>query len=470
MDRLELIVLNNLCTNDNFVKTALPYIIPEYFTGKAEAIIFDLISGFYMKYGLRPSLDAISIMLDERKDTSQQILEEIQMYFDQLFEPDLANDLEWLLDQTEKWCQKRAIYLALRESIAIHDGSRTDMSVDAIPEILNTALAVGFDNHIGHDYHEDWEQRFEIYTNPESKIPFDIDLLNHVTKGGIPEKTLNVCLASTGVGKSLFLCNLSSHYMTLGYNVLYITMEMAEDQIAKRIDANLMDISLDDFATLSKPIFQGHIQKIRQKARGNLIVKQFGTGAGHAGHFRALIQELKSKKDFIPDVVVVDYINICASQRIKQSGQSGSYTIVKAIAEELRAIAIELNVRVISATQTTRNGHENTDVELDDTSESWGLPQTADFMFTLMTSDEFAKQGLLMCKILKNRYGNVKESRRFTIGVDYDKMRLINNTWTEDAVEVVSCSNPSAKFKKTDSNNHTTWDVEQPTLEWDFSE
>ena len=346
-----------------------------------------------------------------------------------------TSDEQWLLDTTEKWCQDRAIHNAIMESISIIDGKHQTMTKDALPDLLTKALAVTFDPSVGHDYIEDVEARHAFYHLDEERIPFDLDYFNKITKGGLPNKTLNICLAGTGVGKSLFMCHVAGNILSQGRNVLYITMEMAEERIAERIDANLLDVPLDQMQHVSKPQLVSKVQDITSTNNGKLIVKEYPTGAAHAGHFRALLNELKLKKNFVPEIIFIDYLNICSSSRMKGMGGSiNSYTYIKAIAEELRGLAVEFNVPVVSATQTTRSGFTSSDPGLEDTSESFGLPATADLMFALVSSDELESLGQVMVKQLKNRYNDPNKHKRFVLGIDRSRMKLYDVDNPEEGV------------------------------------
>tara|TARA_Y100001954_G_scaffold237513_1_gene301439 strand:- start:579 stop:1784 length:1206 start_codon:yes stop_codon:yes gene_type:complete len=371
--------------------------------------------------------------------TSAGTFDQVSGLIDEVFTPEAVDD-DWLLNSTEKWCQDRAIYLAIMESINIIDGKNQSLTKNAVPEILSDALGVSFDPNVGHDYIDDSDDRFEFYHRDEDRLPFDLENFNEITKGGVPNKTLNIALAGTGVGKSLFMCHVAASALTQGKNVLYITMEMAEERIAERIDANLFNLPIDQLETLTKDMFDNKIAKVAKKNVGKLIVKEYPTGAAHAGHFRALLNELKLKKQFEPDIIFIDYLNICSSSRMKGLGGAiNSYSYVKAIAEELRGLAVEFDVPVFSATQTTRSGYSNTDVGLEDTSESFGLPATADFMFALISSEELQRLGQMMVKQLKNRYNDPTYKKRFVIGVDRSKMRLYD---VEDSAQTLTDDTP----------------------------
>jgi archaellum biogenesis ATPase FlaH len=413
------LILNQLCTNDDFVRRALPFLKDEYFE-KGEKLLFAVVSRFIGKYNTVPTEAALKLELQKIPNVSNDI-------FDLVAKAYAAEkvDLQWILDETEKFCQDRSIYLAIMESIQIIDGKHKELTNNAIPDILSKALSVSFDTNIGHDYIDASDARYDFYHRKESRIPFDLDYFNKITKGGLPNKTLNIILAGTGVGKSLFMCHMAGAALTQGKNVLYITMEMAEERIAERIDANLMNMPIDQLEQLPKQVYDQKIQKIGQKNIGKLIIKEYPTGAAHVGHFRALLNELKLKKNFRPDIIFVDYLNICASSRVRGLGGSiNTYSYVKAIAEEMRGLAVENNCPIVSATQTTRSGYSNTDVGLEDTSESFGLPATADFMFAVISTEELEKLGQLLVKQLKNRYNDPTFHKRFIVGVDRSRMKL----------------------------------------------
>ena len=415
-------VLSHLLNNEEYCRRVIPYIQKEYFDGSYK-IVFDLIVGFVAVHNKLPTGRVLDIELQKVSAPDQMLNEAANLIKEIGTKTDL--DTEYLIVETEKWCKDRAVYLAIMDSIQIIDGKDTERSEGAIPEILSNALGVSFDQAIGHDYIDDADSRFDFYNSVTEKIPFDLDYFNKITKGGIPNKTLNVCLAGTGVGKSLFMCHNAAAVMQQGKNVLYITMEMAEEKIAERIDANLMDLPIQQLETLSKDVFSKKIQKIATSTIGKLIIKQYPTGSAHSGHFRALLNELKMKKKFIPDMIYIDYLNICSSSRMKAMGGSiNSYTYIKAIAEELRGLAIEFNVPIMTATQTTRSGFGNTDVGLEDTSESFGLPATADLMFALIATEELDELNQVMVKQLKNRYNDVSKYKRFVIGIDRARMKL----------------------------------------------
>ena len=415
-------VLSHLLNNEEYCRRVIPYLQKEYFEG-SHKVVFDLIVDFVAKHNKLPTGRVLDIEL-QKVSAPEDVLNQSSMLISEInSKTDL--DTDYLINETEKWCKDRAVYLAIMDSIGIIDGKDKERTEGAIPEILSNALGVSFDQAIGHDYIDDSDSRFDFYTKVEERLPWDLDYFNKITKGGIPNKTLNVCLAGTGVGKSLFMCHNAASVLQQGKNVLYITMEMAEERIAERIDANLMDLPIQQLESLPKDVFSEKIQKIAKGTIGKLLIKEYPTGAAHSGHFRALLNELKLKKKFKPDIIYVDYLNICSSSRMKAMGGSiNSYTYVKAIAEELRGLAIEFNVPIMTATQTTRSGYSNTDVGLEDTSESFGLPATADLMFALIATEELDELNQVMVKQLKNRYNDPTKYKRFVIGIDRARMKL----------------------------------------------
>tara|TARA_B100000900_G_scaffold103869_3_gene86104 strand:- start:4174 stop:5538 length:1365 start_codon:yes stop_codon:yes gene_type:complete len=431
---IEKTILSNLIYNDDFTRKALPFLEQEYFTDIVVRKIYNLINDFHLKYNQCPTKEALLVELDDSSGLSDDQVDSAKQIINDFEEP-TEEIKEWVLDKTEKFCQEKAVYNAIMDSIQIMDG-KTTSDKGAIPQLLSDALSVTFDNHIGHDFIDDADSRFEFYKMKEEKIPFDIDYLNRVTKGGLSRKTLNIALAGTGVGKSLFMCHCAAANLLEGYNVLYITLEMAEEKIAERIDANLLNTSLDELKMLPKDAYDKKLDRVTKKTDGKLIIKEYPTASAHTGHFRHLLNELKIKKQFIPDIVYVDYLNICSSHRVK-GASANSYTIVKSIAEELRGLAVEYNVPIISATQTTRSGYSNTDIDLTDTSESFGLPATADFMFALISSEELEDLAQILIKQLKNRYSDPNYNRRFVVGVDRSKMKLydVEQQAQEDIVE-----------------------------------
>ena len=421
MERIETTILQNLIFSEEYSRKVIPFIQPDFFEDRKEKIIFEEIVSFIVKYGSSITTEALNIEVENRTDLTDTEAKEIREINQNLKES--AVDHQWLLDTTEKWCRDRAIYLALMESIHIADGNDEKKNRDAIPNILSDALSVSFDNNVGHDYLLNYEERYEYYHKKEDKIEFDLEYFNKITKGGLPNKTLNIALAGTGVGKSLFMCHVASSVLLQGRNVLYITMEMAEEKIAERIDANLLNVDIQTLAQLPKVMFENKITALSQKTQGKLIVKEYPTASAHAGHFRALLNDLALKKSFRPEIIFVDYLNICTSQRFRNASVN-SYTMVKSIAEELRGLAVEFNVPLVSATQTTRSGYGSSDVDLTDTSESFGLPATADLMFALISTEELEELGQIMVKQLKNRYHDPTLNKRFVIGVDRAKMKL----------------------------------------------
>ena len=421
---IEQTILRNLLTDEKYMRKVLPFIKPDYFQGIYKTL-FKEAGKYVAKYNKLPTSETLGIELNDSNLSGEQF----QMAMDivpQLFAVEKI-DQDWLIDSTEKWCQDRAIHNAIMESITIIDGKHESLTKGALPDLLSKALGVAFDTNVGHDYVENAEQRYDFYHTEEDRIPFDLEYFNKITKGGVPNKTLNICLAGTGVGKSLFMCHLAASSLVDGKNVLYITMEMAEERIAERIDANLLNIPIDQLETMSKDMFTKKVYDLSKKTAGKLIVKEYPTGSAHSGHFRALLNELKLKKEFQPDIIFIDYLNICASSRMKAMGGAiNSYTYIKAIAEELRGLAVEFDLPIFSATQTTRSGYSNSDVGLEDTSESFGLPATADLMFALISTEELEKMNQMMVKQLKNRYNDPTHHKRFVIGVDRSKMRLFD--------------------------------------------
>lgn len=422
MERLEHTILRNLVYNEDYSRKVIPFIQPEYFEQRSERVVFEEIVQFIVKYNSAITKEALGIEIENRTDLTESEVKDVRDICQTL--NDSVVEKQWLLDTTEKWCRDRAIYLALMESIHIADGNNEKKNRDAIPSILSDALAVSFDNNIGHDYLQNYEERYEFYHRKEDKIEFDLEYFNKITKGGIPNKTLNIALAGTGVGKSLFMCHVASSALLQGRNVLYITLEMAEERIAERIDANLLNVPIQQLVDLPRSTFENKVTSLSKKTQGTLIIKEYPTASAHSGHFKALLNELALKKSFRPDIIFIDYLNICASSRHKANGSANSYSYIKSIAEELRGLAVEFNVPIVSATQTTRSGYGNSDVELTDTSESFGLPATADLMFALISTEELEGLGQIMVKQLKNRYNDPTVYKRFIVGIDRAKMRL----------------------------------------------
>ena len=417
---LDTVILVNLVKNEKYVRKVLPFLKADYFTDGDHKYAFEQIKSYIEKYNNTPTIEAMGVAFDRATEPQRKLL---QVIFEYKQEP---QELQWLVDETEQFCKDKAVFNAVLEGIQIIDGKRQDKSPDALPEMLTEALQVGFDTNVGHDFIEDADKRFDFYNRVEGKVPFDLEMFNKITDGGLSNKTLNIALAGTGVGKSLFMCHMASSCIANGRSVLYITLEMAEERIAERIDANLMDINIGEVKDLSKPMFQDRIQTLKDKYEGRLIVKEYPTASAHAGHFKALINELKLKRNFHPDIIFVDYLNICTSSRFRPGSSANSYTIIKSIAEELRGLAVELDVPIFSATQTTRGGFDNTDISLTDTSESFGLPATADLMFAIISSEELEGLGQFMIKQLKNRYADPTRNKRFMIGVDRGKMKLFD--------------------------------------------
>jgi replicative DNA helicase len=422
MEKVEFLILRNLLHNESYVRKVIPFIKAEYFEDTNQKIVFQEILGFVEEYNQPTTKEVLCIEVEKRKDVNEDSFKQLIHLIECL--DNVPVEFDWLVNTTEKWCRDRAIYLALMESIHIADGDNEKKNRDAIPSILSDALAVSFDTHIGHDYLIDYEQRYESYHRKEEKIEFDLEYFNKITKGGLPNKTLNIALAGTGVGKSLFMCHVASSVLLQGRNVLYITLEMAEERIAERIDANLLNVPIQDIGDLPKSMFESKVNSLAKKTQGSLIIKEYPTASAHAGHFKSLLSELALKKSFRPDIIFIDYLNICSSSRFRGGSNVNSYTLVKAIAEELRGLAVEFNVPIVSATQTTRSGYGSSDVELTDTSESFGLPATADLMFALISTEELEELGQILVKQLKNRYNDPTIHKRFVVGIDRAKMRL----------------------------------------------
>ena len=421
-ERVPLTILSNLLHDEVYARKVLPFIRDEYFEERTDRVVFQQIAEYVKVYDGLPTKEVLHIEAEKRDDLTQDEFSLVENLIDALHES--TSERAWAEDTTESWCKERAIYLALMKSIQIADGQDEKHSNDAIPDILKDALAVGFDQHVGHDYIDDSEGRYEYYHRKENKIEFDLEMFNKITAGGVSNKTLNIALAGTGVGKSLFMCHYASSVLLQGKNVLYVTCEMAEEKIAERIDANLLNTNIREVAELPKTVFERKVNKLREKTQGKLIIKEYPTASAHVGHFRSLLSELKLKKNFMPDIIFIDYLNICASSRYRTAVNVNSYNYVKAIAEELRGLAVEFDVPIFSATQTTRSGFTSTDPDLTDTSESFGLPATADLMIALISSDELEELGQIMVKQLKNRYNDPTYNKRFVVGIDRPKMRL----------------------------------------------
>ena len=445
--RIENTIIANLFFKEDYTRKVLPFIKEEYFSNRVEQLLFGEVFTFIEKYNNLPTKDAILIELNSRRDINEEELQHIKDYVTSI--ENTEADEQWLLETTEKFCKDRAVHNAVLAGIKILDNKDKKQSPEAIPHILSEALAVSFDKSVGHDYIEDADARFKFYHTKEKRYQFDLDYMNRITKGGVPSKTLNIALAGTGVGKSLFMCHVAASYLLQGLNVLYITLEMAEERIAERIDANLLDVTMEDLHEMPQQLYDGKIKKLREKTQGQLIIKEYPTASAHSGHFKSLINELALKKSFRPDVIFIDYLNICASARFK-GGNISSYFYIKAIAEELRGLAVEANVPIFSATQTTRTGYVSTDLGLEDTSESFGLPATADFMFALMSNEELEALGQMKVKQLKNRYNDPSVNRAFIIGVDRAKMRLYDVQQSSqnivDANQVESKEDAYSKF------------------------
>ena len=447
MDKVEFLILSNLIFNKEYVSKVIPFIKTDYFEDLAKKVIFEEISTFIQEYDKDISKEIVLIELENRSDLTEETYKQCVHIIDCLEE--ISSEIQWLIDTTEKWCKERAIYLALMEAIQIADGNDEKKTRDAIPSILQDALSVGFDSHVGHDYLDDYQERYEFYRKKEDRVEFDLEYFNKITKGGLPNKTLNIALAGTGVGKSLFMCHVASSVLLQGRNVLYITMEMAEERIAERIDANLLNINIKDISEVPKAIFDSKLTHIAEKTQGTLIIKEYPTASAHAEHFKALLNELQLKKSFRPDIIFIDYLNICASSRYRGNSTVNSYSYIKAIAEELRGLAVEANVPIVSATQTTRSGYGSSDVELTDTSESFGLPATADLMFALISTDELEELGQIMVKQLKNRYNDPTMYKRFVLGIDRAKMRLFDVEQDSNAPKEEEYEYTESKLNKT---------------------
>ena len=433
MEKVESTILRNLLCSEDFYRKVVPFVKPDYFQDMSERVIFEEIHDFSTKYDKIPTKEVLNIGLQQRTDLNDDTFKTATTVVENF--NDEWVDIEWLLDSTEKWCQERAVYNALLQSIKIADGGDEKLDKGAIPSILQDALAVSFDEYIGHDYVDQALDRYEYYHKDELKIPFDLEKFNLVTKGGLPNKTLNIALAGTGVGKSLFMCHMASGCLSQGKNVLYITMEMAEEKIAERIDANLLNVNIKDIGAIPEQLFTSRVGEIGRKTQGKLIIKEYPTASAHVGHFKGLLSDLALKKDFKPDIIFIDYLNICASARYR-GAIVNSYTYVKGIAEELRGLAVEQDLPIVSATQTTRSGFGSSDPSLEDTSESFGLPATADFMFALVSTEELEQSGRIMVKQLKNRYNDPTFFKRFTVGIDRAKMKLYNVEDSEVTDEV----------------------------------
>jgi len=441
--KTENLILSNLLKNEHFMRKSLPFLKPEYLSENHEKKLFEEIKQYILKYNSLPPAAAIEIALKASIKLSEGELNKSLETLQEISSDRSEQKLEWLLDTTEKFCQEKAVYNAIMDSITILDGKDVNRGKGSIPSILSDALGVSFDPHVGHDYVGDFVERYDYYHRVERRIPFDLEYFNKITKGGLPQKTLNIALAGTGVGKSLFMCHMAASCLMQNYNVLYITLEMSEERIAERIDANLLNVNLDDLMNMPKDMYEKRMGKLRDKVKGKLIIKEYPTASANPAHFRALINELSLKKNFKPDIIFIDYLNICASARIKAGANVNSYTYIKAIAEELRGLAVENNLPIVSATQTTRSGFSNSDPGLEDTSESFGLPATADFMFALVSNEELQNLGQMLVKQLKNRYNDINLNKRFTIGIDRGKMKLYDlEAKAQDAIMQESESKP----------------------------
>ncbi len=454
MEKVEFLILRNLLYNEEYVRKVIPFLKSEYFEDHNQKVVFEEIVNFVEKYNKTLTQEVLCIETEKRQDINDSSFQEITKLIGSL--QNTPSEFNWLIDTTEKWCRDRAIYLALMESIQLADGKDDTKGRDAIPTILSDALAVSFDTNVGHDYLTDYEERYESYHKKEDKIPFDLEYFDKITKGGLPNKTLNIALAGTGVGKSLFMCHVASSVLLQGKNVLYITLEMAEEKIAERIDANLLNVPIQDITDLPKVMFEDKVTNIAQKTQGTLIIKEYPTASAHSGHFKALLQELALKKSFKPDIIFVDYLNICASSRYRAGSNVNSYSYIKAIAEELRGLAVEANLPIVSATQTTRSGYGSSDVELTDTSESFGLPATADLMFALISTEDLEPLNQIMVKQLKNRYNDPTVNKRFIVGIDRAKMRLYD--CEQKAQEDIVDSGQEEEYNKKESKFKKNFD------------
>jgi len=453
--RLEQTILKNLIYNDEYTRKVLPFLSNQYFTDYTEKLVFEEISDYVNKYKNLPTYEALIINFSEKKNLTDEQVKNVNKLLDEAHQnKDEKTPIDWLTEQTEKFCQDKAIYNAIMESVQILDNKSKTKTKGQIPELLSDALGVSFDNHVGHDYINQSDSRYDFYHRTEKRVPFDLEFFNKITKGGLPQKTLNIALAGTGVGKSLFMCHMSAACISQGSNVLYITMEMAEERIAERIDANLLNLRLDDLHSIPREDYDRKFSALKTKVQGKLIIKEYPTASAHSGHFRSLLNELRLKKNFYPDIIFIDYLNICCSSRMKMGSSVNSYTYIKAIAEELRGLAVEFVVPIVSATQTTRSGFSNTDLGLEDTSESFGLPATADFMFALITSEELEQLNQIMVKQLKNRYGDPSMNKKFVIGVDKAKMKLYDvEANAQKIVDSGQVEDRPTKFTSNESHN-----------------
>lgn len=465
---MEKIILKNLVKNEDYARKVLPFLKEEYFSSKPEKIVFSQINFFVSKYSALPTRDAVDLMLNEQRGMSEEEYKASSRLLTEIFTNNDREDFQWLIENTERFCKDKSLHLAILSSINILDGKDKSLSETAIPDILSNALAVSFDTRVGHDFMEDASSRFDFYNQTERRIPFDLDYFNTVTGGGTPTKTLNIIMAGTGCGKSLFLCHHAASCLMNNLNVLYITMEMAEERIAERIDANLLNMPVQDLRSLPKSVYSKKIDALKQNCGGRLIIKEYPTGEANANHFRILLQELASKKKFKPDIIFIDYLNICSSARIKNTANTNSYHYIKSIAEELRALAVQFDVPVFSATQVNRTGFSSSDIGLEDTSESFGLPATADFFAALIRTDELDDAGQLMVKQLKNRYNSTATNRKFVIGVEFSKMKLYD-VEQEDQPVMVSANQTDNTKRKSDEDDYykaVSRTVKKVGLDW----
>ena len=452
--QLEKTILRNLLRNDDYTRKVLPFIKDEYFSAEEDRVLYKEIKDFVIKYNKAPTYDALQIEVDSLPSLKEDQVKNINTTINDFRSNTDDTNIDWLVDSTEKVCQEKALYHAIMSSIEIMNNKNGALTTGAIPTILSDALAVSFDPNVGHDYLEDFDKRYDYYHRVLEKIPFDLEYFNKITKNGLPKKTLNIALAGTGVGKSLFMCHMAAGALNQGKNVLYITLELAEEEVAKRIDANLMNITFEDLMSLSKDMYEKKANMIKSKTNGKLIVKEYPTAGASSMHFKALLNELNLKKSFKPDIIFVDYLNICMSSRVKPGSNINSYTYIKSIAEELRGLAVEFEVPLVSATQTTRSGFTSSDVGLEDTSESFGLPATADFMFALISTEELQALGQIMVKQLKNRYNDPTLNKRFVLGIDRAKMKLydVENSAQMDIIDSGQTSN-TPKISQKPQNN-----------------
>lgn len=445
---IEKVILKNLIRDETYTRKVLPFLKDEYFLVEEDKVLYETINKFILTYNTQPTMDSLLIEIDSRNGLRDDVVKSIKNTIQSFGNDKEATNLNWLVDSTEKFCQEKGIYNAIMKSIDIMN-SKGAQTKGAIPQLLSDALAISFDPNVGHDYLEQYEDRYEYYHRVQEKIPFDLEYFNNITKNGLPKKTLNIALAGTGVGKSLFMCHIAASCLNQGKNVLYITLELAEEEVAKRIDANLMNVSFEDLMKLSKDMYKKKALNLKSRTNGKLIVKEYPTAGASTIHFKSLLNELNLKKSFKPDIIFVDYLNICMSSRIKQGGGVNSYTYIKSIAEELRGLAVEYEVPLVSATQTTRSGYVSSDIGLEDTSESFGLPATADFMFALISTEELESLNQIMVKQLKNRYNDPTLNKRFVIGIDRSKMKLydLEDSAQKDIVD--AGKEPTPKFSNT---------------------